>query len=412
MIKKCYFLLRTVCIWLIVTVFSINLSFANLDDNEKIDINEIKNEVVSTSNNIENEPKLNSRVAAIYDRLSGKLLYGKNEDKQTPMASTTKIMSAVVTVENSKLTDVVKINAKAAGTGGSRLGLKKNDKITVNDLLYGLMLRSGNDAAIALAIHVGGSVEGFAELMNKKAKELKLVNTHFVVPHGLDMEGHYTTAYELAKITDYALKNKKIREVVSTKTTTVSINGRPKTISNTNELLGSLNGVYGVKTGFTNGAGRCLVTACKRGELDVITVVIGADTKKYRTLDSIKLIQYAFKNYKVIDIESKILEKFEQWKKINQSRIVVNKGIQTNVDLKLEELPYKKIAIQNTKEDDIDVKINSLYYFEAPVKENEIIGNVKIAMDNDILDILQIYNKTEINKKGIKDYMVEFLKVF
>ena len=109
------------------------------------------------------------------------------------MASTTKIMTAIVVLENSNMTDVVTINAKAAGTGGSRLGLKKNDKITVNDLLYGLMLRSGNDAAIALATYVGGSVEGFAHMMNQKAEELGLINSHFVVPHGLDIEGHYTT---------------------------------------------------------------------------------------------------------------------------------------------------------------------------------------------------------------------------
>lgn len=141
------------------------------------------------------------------------------------------------------------------------------------------MLRSGNDSAVALAIHIGGSIEGFAEMMNQKAKELKLINTHFVVPHGLDKEGHYTTAYELAKIADYALKIDKIKEIVSTKTCTISINNKPKIITNTNELLGSVNGVYGVKTGFTNGAGRCLVSSCKRNNLDIITVVIGADTK-------------------------------------------------------------------------------------------------------------------------------------
>ena len=109
-----------------------------------------------------------------------------------------------------------------------------------------------------------------------------------MVPHGLDMDGHYTTAYELAKMADYALKNEKLKAIVSTKTCTININNNPKVISNTNELLGSVSGVYGVKTGFTNGAGRCLVTACKRDSLDIITVIIGADTKKIRTSDSMK----------------------------------------------------------------------------------------------------------------------------
>ena len=193
--------------------------------------------------------------------------------------------------------------------------MKTNDKITVNDLLMGLMLESGNDAAIALAEHIGGGVEKFADLMNAKAKELGLKNTHFAVPHGLDNEEHYTTALELAKITDYALKIEKFRNIVATKEYNVTINGYNKVISNTNELLGSLDGVYGVKTGFTNGAGRCLVTSCKRGELDIITIVLGADTKKIRTTDSINLINYAYKNYKVMNIENIINQKFEEWKR-------------------------------------------------------------------------------------------------
>lgn len=120
-------------------------------------------------------------------------------------------------------------------------------------------------------------------MMNEKAKELSLKNTHFVTPHGLDETEHYTTAYELAKITDYALKNEKFRKIVNTKTTTISINGVPKEISNTNELLGNLNGVDGVKTGFTNNAGRCLVTSTSRNGHQIICVVLGADTKKIRT---------------------------------------------------------------------------------------------------------------------------------
>ena len=269
------------------------------------------------------ELETNSRIALIYDRASGQILYEKNGKKQTPMASTTKIMTAIVVLENADLTETVTINAKAAGIGGSRLGLKKNDKITVNDLLYGLMLRSGNDAAVALAIHVGGSIEGFANMMNEKAKEMGLTNSHFVVPHGLDNEGHFTTAYELAKMADYALKIDKFREIVSTKLTTININGYPKAINNTNQLLGSISGVYGVKTGFTNGAGRCLVTACKRGELDIITVIIGADTTKIRTADTIKLIEYASKNYEVINIKEIVEEKFEQWLNINEGRIPI-----------------------------------------------------------------------------------------
>ena len=208
------------------------------------------------------------------------------------MASTTKIMTCIIVLENGNLNDIVEVSKKSAGTGGSRLGLKTGDKITVKDLLYGLMLCSGNDAAVALAEHVGGSIEDFSKLMNDKAAKLNLENTHFVTPHGLDNDEHYTTAYELALLSNYALKNKDFAQIVGTKSYTVTINNYTKTLSNTNELLGTLNGIYGIKTGFTNGANRCLVTACKRGNMDIICVVLGADTKNFRTKDSIKLIEY------------------------------------------------------------------------------------------------------------------------
>ena len=367
-------------------------------------------EATNTNNAAKTEEvDISSRIALIYDRASGRILYEKNGNKQTPMASTTKIMTAIVVLENAKLTDTVTITTKAAGIGGSRLGLKKNDKITVNDLLYGLMLRSGNDAAVALAIHVGGSVEGFAEMMNKKAEELNLTNSHFVVPHGLDNEGHYTTAYELAKMADYALKIDKFKEIVGTKVATIHINGYAKKINNTNNLLGSVSGVYGVKTGFTNGAGRCLVTACKRDDLDIITVIIGADSNKIRSKDTIKLIQYAYTEFETIDIKEIIEEKFNNWKNINEGRIYVDKGIKKQVKLYLEELPYEKMAVKKDQIDKIDIEVTTMYYLEAPIKENEILGNTKIVMEEEVIEVLDIYVKEEIQKKNILDYLKEFL---
>ena len=357
------------------------------------------------------ELETNSRIALIYDRASGQILYEKNGEKQTPMASTTKIMTAIVVLENADLTETVTINAKAAGIGGSRLGLKKNDKITVNDLLYGLMLRSGNDAAVALAIHVGGSIEGFANMMNEKAKEMGLTNSHFVVPQGLDNEGHFTTAYELAKMADYALKIDKFREIVSTKLTTININGYPKAINNTNQLLGSISGVYGVKTGFTNGAGRYLVTACKRGELDIITVIIGADTTKIRTADTIKLIEYASKNYEVINIKEIVEEKFEQWLNINEGRIYVNKGMREHVELYLEEPEFENMAVMKHEKDNVDVEFSSIFYLEAPVAEDQVIGNMKVLVNGETIDVLNICNKEEIAKKGMMDYFMQMLEI-
>lgn len=193
-------------ILLLIICLFFNMVKANTEDEEDININEIL-QVTSAEVDM---PKTSSRIALIYDRASGEVIYEKNGYRKAKMASTTKIMTSLIVLENGNLSDTVTVSKKAAGTGGSRLGLKTNDKITVNDLLMGLMLESGNDAAIALAEHIGGGVEKFADLMNAKAKELGLKNTHFVVPHGLDNEEHYTTALELAKITDYALKNRKI----------------------------------------------------------------------------------------------------------------------------------------------------------------------------------------------------------
>ena len=246
-------------------------------------------------------------------------------------------------------------------------------------------------------------------MMNDKAKEMGLTNSHFVVPHGLDNEGHYTTAYELAKMADYALNIAKFKEIVSCKTATIYINGYAKNINNTNQLLGSVSGVYGVKTGFTNGAGRCLVTACKRNDLDIITVIIGADTTKIRTTDTIKLIQYAYDNFEILNIKEIVDRKLKQWLDVNQGRIYVNKGIKNNVELFLEELDFNTMAVQKTNIDKVEIEVNSIYYLEAPVEKNQIIGNAKITLNGEVIDVIQMCVKEEIRKKNTKDYLIEFM---
>lgn len=399
-----------VSIFIFIFIFTTS-SLANIDDDEEINLDEIEEEVIETSSQIETEPTLNSRIALVYDRTSGNVIYEKNGYKTVPMASTTKIMTAIVVLENANLQDTVTVEKKAAGTGGSRLGLKVGDKITVNDLLYGLLLRSGNDAAVALAIHVGGSIEGFATLMNQKSNELNLNNTNFETPHGLDSKNHYTTAYELAKMADYALKKEKFKKIVGTQNCNITISGVQRNISNTNELLGYLNGVYGVKTGFTNGAGRCLVTACKRDNLDIITVVLGADTKKIRTSDSIKLIEYIYNNFEMVNIQEKVNEKFNQWKEINKNRISINKGVTNNMKIDLEEMQFEEMPINKKIKDNIEIKVNTIFNFDAPVEEGKIIGNLKIFIDDNEIQTLNIYNTENIRKKEIKYYIKQFMYV-
>ena len=347
-IEKIIFICLIILVLLVSTVCA--------DDVENEVENDIENQIVEASAKVQDFPNINSRRYVVFDRTSKQVLFGKNENVKGAMASTTKIMTAIVVLENANLDEEIQVSAKSAGTGGSRLGLKTGDKITINNLLYGLMLRSGNDAAVALAESVGGSVSEFADMMNEKAKELHLTSTHFVTPHGLDNSEHYTTAVELAKIADYAMENEMFCKIVGTKIATIYINGYEKQIANTNELLGNLNGVVGIKTGFTNNAGRCLVTETRRDNMDIIVVVLGADTKKFRTQDSVKLIEYTYSNYEMVDVENLIKNEFENWKNINLQRIKIIKGKSNVINLRLSEIEIKQMAMNKS---DID-KIKTL----------------------------------------------------
>ncbi len=398
---------------LIIFIFLLPFpSFVLADDleEETVDVAaEIEASTVSTK-----PPELNSRSCVVLDRISGTILYGKNEKNQVKMASTTKIMTALVVIENTTLDRTVEVSKKAAGTGGSRLGLKTGDKITIRDLLYGLMLCSGNDAAVCLAESIAGSVPEFSNLMNAKAQELGLTNTHFESPHGLDSDGHYTTAYELALLSNYALKNSHFLALVGTKNYTVTINGYPKNLSNTNELLGALNGVYGIKTGFTNGANRCLVSACKRGNMDIICVVLGADTKNFRTKDSIKLIEYTFKNYEYFDLKGFATNSISEWQKNNTNFFSIEKGVSNDLTIKPDSslenysvIPVRKDLISNMK-----ATITMEGNLQAPVKEESCLGKLCISSGETNIAEFGLFSATHIRKNNMFDYLLNFFKFY
>lgn len=381
-------------------------------DDEETDYIWLKQEI-EIAQNIK-EPVIYSKSAVIYDRGSKTILYGKNEHERLPMASTTKIMTAIILVENvSDLSKEIEVVKEAAMVGGSSLELKTGDKITYEGLLYGLLLCSGNDAAAQIAISMAGSIEEFADLMNAKAYSLGLKDTHFITPHGLDEEGHYTTAYELAVIANYALNMQKIAEVVSTKNYTIAVNGYPRALTNTNELLGYLEGVNGVKTGFTHNAGRCLVTSAIRDNFNIITVVLGADTKKIRTRDSINLIEYVYKNYKLINLEDRVEEAYQNWKLVNENRIEITKGIPTSkIEVKLGKIKYTKYPIRKESLENINIDIKTYKLkLNAPVKENYQLANIIISIDNKEIMRVPIEIKKEIAKKGIKEYIIETLEL-
>ena len=393
---------------LIFLLILLNFSTVCADDvDNEVDFEDA---IEVTASNVSELPKTNSRRYIVYDRISKSMIIGKNEDVKSAMASTTKIMTTIVILEKADLNEKVTVSAKAGGTGGSRLGLKRGDKASVRDLLYGLMLRSGNDAAVALAEHVGGSVKGFAELMNEKAIELGLTNTHFVTPHGLDDANHYTTALELAKLTDYAMNNETFAKIVGTKSTTIYINNQSRQINNTNELLGVLNGVVGVKTGFTNNAGRCLVTETKRNNIDIITIVLGADTKKDRTKDSVNLIEYTFSKYKMYNLEEQIIKEFNKWKNINEKRILIINGKTSNPKLALGAI--EKATIPICDNDKIEYSINALTEVEAPVEQWNVMGTLTVKLNGEILENIDIVNVNEVQKRDWKDYFKIVLNRF
>lgn len=246
--------------------------------------------------------------------------------------------------------------------------------------------------------------------MNEKALSLGLSSTHFVTPHGLDDDEHYTTAYELALITDSALNNETLKKIVGTHNYTVTISGRPKTISNTNELLGVLEGVYGVKTGFTGQAGRCLVSSTKRNDLDIITVVLGSDTKKIRTQDSAKLINYSFNNFTLIDLESKIKEKYNYFKKYIEPNIEIYKAKpEIKFDTYLSNITYKKYPMKKNSIYNINITLDSTDYLEAPIPKNYSIGKISIFIGNDYLFDCKILVKSDIDRKDFFYYFRSFI---
>ena len=257
-----------------------------------------KNEKISSEKKIE----LYARAAALMDADSGRILYGKDAFKQLPMASTTKIMSCIVILEEAELSDVVTISKNAAKQPDVQLNALEGEQYYVKDLLYALMLESHNDVAVALAEHVGGSVEGFAKMMNEKATSLGCANTHFVTPNGLDADGHYTTASDLCKIAAYSLKNETFVQIINTPSYQFQeiTSGKNFQVSNKDRFLSMYEGALGVKTGFTGNAGYCFVGAAKRRDMTLVSAVLGSGwppNKNYKWADTKALMDYGYDNF-------------------------------------------------------------------------------------------------------------------
>ncbi len=247
-------------------------------------------------------PAVSAASAILINADTGEVIADYNADTRRGMASTTKIMTAIIAIEHGELDKKFTVPDGAIGVEGSSLYMKKGERMTMRELVTGLMLRSANDAAEAIAILIGGSVEGFADIMNRKADELGLENTHFTNPHGLSDENHYTTARELAKITAYALKNKTFCEICSSAKATLPGPDGMRYVVNHNKLLSSYDGAYGVKTGFTKATGRCLVSAAKREGVNLVAVTLNApnDWSDHRAM-----LDYGFSLFESVSLAKK-----------------------------------------------------------------------------------------------------------
>ena len=240
---------------------------------------------------------------ALYNPDTKSFLYQKNADKRLPMASTTKIITALIAIESLDLDESVTVPKEAVGVEGSSLYLKENDELTVKDLIYSLMLQSANDAATVLALRISGSIEAFADTMNERAASIGAKDTQFKNPHGLDDDEHYTTAHDLSLITAEALKNETFRTVSSTYKYSFKIGDNTRTVVNHNKLLKSYDGCIGVKTGYTKRCGRCLVSAAERDGIRLIAVTLD-DPDDWR--DHTALLEHGFDRLEAIDLSSTV----------------------------------------------------------------------------------------------------------
>lgn len=266
------------------------------DDESNVTVDFYKKEPVK------NLTRVDARNAIALDGSTGEILFYQKADEIVPMASTTKILTALITINYGKLDEKVIISKTAAGIRGSKVGYKAGEEIALKELLFGLMFRSGNDAAIAIAEHIGGSIEGFANIMNDFARSLGLINSHFESPHGLDSQKHYSSAYDLALLTSKSMKNDLFREVVSSKEIRKEKYNFTRDYININKILHLIPNANGVKTGYTGQAGKCLVSSINHEGRDIIIVVLNCTDRWNQTA---KIYNYISENYDFKHVSTK-----------------------------------------------------------------------------------------------------------
>jgi len=329
-----------------------------------------------------------ARAACILDMETGRVLFESDMHKQLPMASTTKVMTALLAIENAGLDDKVTCSPNAFGVSGTSIYLAQGETLTMEEMLLGLMLASGNDAAVAIAEHVGGSVDGFAQMMNRRAAQLGARNTHFTNPHGLPDDAHYTSAYDLALIAREAMQNDVFRRIVSTQQATISWEGRTynRQLKNKNALLSSYEGATGGKTGFTSKAGRCLVFGARRGEMELVGVVLScADWFD----EAARLMDVCFAEFDM----THMLGPLE-----SAGQIPVTGGRSESVDMCL----MQELRLPLREGENAQVVLEVPYTVQAPVYPGMPLGTARLILGGSVIAQSEIVASERVDASGLR----------
>lgn len=317
--------------------------------------------------------KIGALGAVLIEADSGRVLWEKNADKPLQMASTTKIMTAILAIENANMNDEVTVSKSVLRVPEVKMHLVPGEKIKLQNLMYALMLESSNDAAVVIAEHIGGSVEAFCKMMTEKANEIGAVNTIFETPNGLDKGQHHSTANDMAKITRYAIANPKFVKLINTSEATFSSNKQTYTMNNKNRLLKEFDGANGVKTGFTGLAGHCFVGAAKRNDMQLISVVLGSgwgnNGKEQKWIDTKKILSFGFQNYKKKQIITKGLV-------ADYTNVIHSKTKHVG-------LVYSKNLILPLNDDEkIKIELEFAKNKDAPIKAGDVLGHAKVFVED------------------------------
>ena len=338
-----------------------------------------------------------AKAMCLMEASTHRVLKAKNENQKLPMASTTKIITAITAIENCKdLDKPFEISDASVGISGTSIYLRKGEVMTMRDLLYGLMLVSGNDASVAIGEQISGNSDFFVDLMNQTVKKIGANNTHVENTHGLDEKGHYTTAYDLALISSYALQNPTFKEIVSTKNIKITnSDGKDRYLQNKNKLLRNYVGANGVKTGFTDDAGRCFVGSAERNNMTLVCSILNCGPMFE---DCMELLDKGFSEYKMVDVTERV-------RKIREINIADGKEENTMLCAN-EKFLY---PMKDGEEKDLKFEFFLPDEINPPMKKGSYVGEIKIFFDNNLIFSLKFTTMEDVKSKGVIERFFDIL---